>query len=158
MDRDNETKETTEQQPTEQQQTTEPHGEESATDWKAEARKWEKLAKANKDAAQKYDELQKAQMSDKERADKAEAELKRYKQLEEKREWVREVSKKTGVPSEVLDAMQADTKQELEARADSIKDFFKKSTAPVVKSDGTQPAQPHAGQTGNDWIRSSIQR
>lgn len=38
------------------------------TDWKAEARKWEKLAKGNKDAATELDKLRTANMSEQEKA------------------------------------------------------------------------------------------
>lgn len=43
-----------------------PKGDE--TDWKAEARKWEKQAKANKAAAEERDKLKASQMSDQEKA------------------------------------------------------------------------------------------
>lgn len=87
--------------------------EESEIDYKAKfeeerahSRKWEKLAKQNKAAAAELDALKEAQMSETEklnaRAEKAEAELAAMKAEQAQRERIADVSKETGVPSEIL--------------------------------------------------------
>lgn len=148
-----------------QQETQEPHGEaaEPQKDWQAEyeklleqSRKWEKRAKENSAKAKKYDEAQAASMTDKERADKAEAELQRYRKADERRKWVASVSKETGVPSDVLDGMEAEDEDELRARAESIAGYFKRGAAPVVPGAGVQPDTPTPGKTPNEWLRDSI--
>ena len=57
----------------------EPQGEAKRTDWKAEARKWENLAKKGKAAEEELAKLKEAQMTEQEkanaRAEKAEADL-----------------------------------------------------------------------------------
>lgn len=93
---------TTNEQPTEQQ--TEPHGTE--TDWKAEARKWEARAKANRDAAAELEAIKAAQMSEAEklqkRAEEAEAKVKQYERREQHQKDAAEVAKATGVPASIL--------------------------------------------------------
>lgn len=92
----------------------EPQGE---TDWKAEARKWEKFAKENKAAKDELDALKAERMSESEklqaRAEKAEAQLKELAAEKEREGAASEISKKTDVPRELLifckdkDAMEA---------------------------------------------------
>ncbi|MEU6858834.1 hypothetical protein AB0B28_08175 [Glycomyces sp. NPDC046736] len=54
--------------PAPQPPVTDPAGDGDGTDWKAEARKWEKLAKDNKNATEKLAKLEAAAMSDQEKA------------------------------------------------------------------------------------------
>lgn len=78
----------------------------SETDWKAEARKWEKYAKENASAAKELEAMKAERMSESEklqaRAEKAEAELSRLAAEKELAEAATEVSKKTDVPRELL--------------------------------------------------------
>lgn len=92
------------------------------TDWKAEARKWEERAKANKGAAERLTELEEAAKSDLqkalERAEAAEAEsaaLAAQRQLDA---WKSEVSTATNIPAHVL---AGSTLEELEAHASAIR-------------------------------------
>ena len=104
---------TTTTEPTTEPQ--EPQG--TDTDWKAEARKWEKRAKENSDAAAELAKLKAASMSDAEkleaRATAAEQELAQLKAEREFETAVREVAAKSGVPESMLrhcsdrDAMEA---------------------------------------------------
>lgn len=104
---------TTTTEPTTEPQ--EPHGTE--TDWKAEARKWEKRAKENSEAAAELAKLKAASMSDAEkmeaRATAAEQELAQLKAEREFETAVREVAAKSGVAESILrhcadrDAMEA---------------------------------------------------
>lgn len=78
----------------------------SDTDWKAEARKWEKRAKESASAAKELEALKAERMSESERlqarAEKAEAELSKLTAEREVAEAATEVSKKTEVPRELL--------------------------------------------------------
>ena len=85
----------------------EPQGEmEAEIDWKAESRKWEKLAKRNKDAAAELETLKQTQMTEQERlqsrAEKAEAELAKLTAERERMAAVREVAESSGVPADLL--------------------------------------------------------
>lgn len=141
-------------------------------DWKAEyerllkhSRTWEDKAKRLKEKADRLDELEAQSMTDAERAEKAskraeeaERELERYRRAEERGRWAEAVSKETGVPADVLAAMEAGSADELKERAESIKGYFKTPAAPVVPTDGIQPPNPEPGESANDWLRSTINR
>ena len=111
------------------EQADEPQGEPKAkTDWKAEARKWENLAKKGKAAEEELQRLKESQMTEQEkanaRAEKAEAELKEMKAEAERLQMAREYSFKESVPLNLLEFV----------RADDMEDFckaFKASVAPV---------------------------
>ena len=100
----------------ETEQTTEesPHGED--IDWKAQSRKWEKLAKQNKDAADELAALKASQMTEQEklqeRVEKAEALVRQYEEAEQHRTDAADVSKKTGVPVSLL--MHCGTRDDME--------------------------------------------
>ena len=119
------------------EQVDEPQGEPKAkTDWKAEARKWEALAKKGKAAEDELAKLKEAQMTEQEkanaRAEKAEAELAAMKAEAERLQSARELSAKHSVPAELLefcadaDAMEAfckvyrEVQQPIHAAAGSI--------------------------------------
>lgn len=97
----------------EAQAQTEPQGEEKqGIDWKAEARKWENLAKKGKAAEEELAKLKEAQMTEQEkanaRAEKAEQELAAIKSENERMLAAREWSSKEGVPLELLEFCKAD--------------------------------------------------
>ena len=104
----------------------------------AESRKWETRSKSN--------------------AEKAEAELARYRRADERREWERKAAEKTGVPADVLSSMEAESAEDLMKRAEAIKGYFEAPAAPVVATEGVQPPDPSAGETANDWLRSTIRK
>lgn len=97
----------------EAQPQSEPQGEEKGrTDWKAEARKWENLAKKGKAAEEELAKLKEAQMTEQEkanaRAEKAEQELAAIKSENERMLAAREWSSKEGVPLDLLEFCKAD--------------------------------------------------
>ena len=113
------------------EQTEEPQGEPKAkTDWKAEARKWENLAKKGKAAEEELARLKESQMTEQEkanaRAEKAEAELAEMKAEAERHQLAREYSASEGVPLELLEFCKA------EAMADFCKVY--KALQPSVHS------------------------
>lgn len=92
---------------------TEPQGEaKQETNWKAEARKWENLAKKGKAAEEELAKLKEAQMTEQEkanaRAEKAEAELAAMKAENERMVAARDWSAKEGVPLDLLEYVSAD--------------------------------------------------
>ena len=92
----------------------EPHGD--ATDWKAQARKWEKLAKANREKADEADGLR-------EKAAKADELQKQLDELNAAKAWdetVAQVSKDTGTPEDVLRLLKADTADTLTEAAHGV--------------------------------------
>jgi septal ring factor EnvC (AmiA/AmiB activator) len=123
-------------------------------DWKAEARKWEARSKENKTAADELAQLKEAEKSEiqkaNEKAAKAEAKANAYELEKSIVGWKADVSKKTGIPAEVL---AGSTEEEIEAHAASLAPYFKKHPAPVVKGDGYRPA----GEAGKrDPMREMI--
>ena len=86
-----------------EQKVDEPQG--SEIDWKAEARKWEGLAKKGKAAEEELEALKQAQMTEqaKARAETAEAELAELKAEAERIEAAHQTAAKTGVPYELLE-------------------------------------------------------
>lgn len=101
------------------------------TDWKAEARKWERRAKEN---GRSIDDLQrlldgfesKGKEADEreqkaaEALEAAKAEIKRLKEEAERDRTVREVAKAMRVDADVLSLMRGDTQEDIEANADLL--------------------------------------
>lgn len=124
------------------EQTEEPQGETKAkTDWKAEARKWENLAKKGKAAEEELAKLKEAQMTELEkanaRAEKAEAELAAKNAEAERLQAARELASKNSVPVELL---------EFCSDADAMEEFCKvyRATQPTI----------HAASTGTPFMPS----
>lgn len=110
---------------------TEPHGDatettqteatqpDTAIDWKAQARKWEKLAKANHEKAEQADRLR-------EKAEKADQLQARLDELTAAQAWektVGKVSGETGIPVDVLSIVAADSEDKLTAAAKMLQAF-----------------------------------
>lgn len=128
-----------------------PHGEPKAeeTDWKAQARKWEERAKANKEAAEELEKLKEAQMSEQEKAAKhtkeLESKLAKYEAERQQHEWCVQVAKKTGVPADLL---RGSTLDEVQAHADSIKQYLQNNQQPDQNGSGTPAGYaPKVGTT-----------
>lgn len=128
---------TTEQEPTTTQEPTateEPHGAE--VDWKAESRKWEQRAKANKAAADELEQLKASQMSDTEklvkRAEDAEALVKQYQAKEQHGADAAEVAADTGVPVSLL--LHCGTREDMEQFAKEYARETHVSSAPPAPS------------------------
>lgn len=125
-------------------------------------REWEKKAKANAAAAEELEQLKASQMSDLERIQKQyEQEKARADALAAERDrsaWVSDVAKDTGVPADLLALIAADSKEDLAAKAESIKDRFaakedKPQTVPVVLGDGKHADPP---EPQGDFIRNAF--
>ena len=135
----NTTTEQTTEHPTEQ-----PHGAE--VDWKAEARKWEARAKANRDAAQELEAIKAAQMSESEklqkRAEDAEAKLQQYEQERQRATDAAEVAAETGVPASMLSV--CTTREQMEQLASEYAKATHVASAPpapdsrIIRNDQPQ--------------------
>lgn len=138
------------------QQQTEPTEEQAhaETDWKAEARKWEQRAKANraeadsfKAKAEKWDAHELEDMTEAEkatkRAEQAEAQLAQLLAERQHATDASEVAKESGVPVELLQFM--GTREDMEAFAEKYTDAAKvpaAASAPqsrIVRPDGAKP-------------------
>ena len=133
---------------------------EPTTDWKAEARKWEARAKANKDKADELDALKEAQMTESEKQqkelEKAKAEIATLKHEKERSTWIDEVAQDTGLSVAQLKAIAAENKEELAEKAQLfMKEKEPEKELPVVLGDG-QHAKHEPSRTANDWLRSTI--
>ena len=90
-------------------------GKEPETDWKAEARKWERRSKENAEKAKAYDELQEQSKTELEKAREQAASYK--KQVDElnaraERDAARaKVAKDTGVPAELISGVRRGCRQ-----------------------------------------------
>jgi hypothetical protein len=103
-----------------------------ATDWVAEAKKWESRAKENRSAAVRLAEIEEAQKTELQKAQaRAEAAEKRAAEFESRAaefesrqqiaEWKEAISEKTGVPVGVL---RGTTEEDIKAHAESLKQFI----------------------------------
>lgn len=94
---------------------------EGGTDWKAMARKWERLAKSNSDKATAYDELQEQSKTELEKAREQAAAYKRQvDELSAKAEHDAaraKVVKETGVPAELISG---DDEESMRAFAEAV--------------------------------------
>ena len=110
--------------------TEETHVETTETDWKAEARKWEARAKANKEASDKLTELEEAQKTEQqklvERAEAAERELEasRYESLR------LSVIARNEVPEKYQHLVRGADEAELGEAAKAVSELVAASSAP----------------------------
>lgn len=122
------------------------------TDWKAEARKWEKRAKdanADRELAQKWREYEASQKTEYERlaedlaAAKAEAESARTSLLRY------EVASEKGIPGDAIRLLQGSSKEELEEAAETLVALIasqSKPRTPVPDNSQGRPANTSIGQ------------
>lgn len=125
----------------------EPHG----ADWKAQARKWEKLAKANKEKADKWDAQAQAAPtveSLQQQMDELRAEADRQRESAERERARYKVSQETGVPAALI---QGDDEEAMAASAAAVAEFAK-AQAP------SYPADKGAGAQHAPVSRESIEQ
>ena len=112
----------------------EPHGADAKpeTDWKAESRKWEDRAKANKAAADELKKLKEERMTEAEKlkaaadeakaeAEAAKAETERLKAEKARADAVKETARAQGVDADLLDLMAGDTPERIAENAALLK-------------------------------------
>lgn len=140
-----------------QEPSQEPGGEPFAggeTDWKAMARKWERLAKSNSEKAKSYDELQEASKTELQKAKEAAAYKRQVEDLSAKAELDRahaRVAKDTGAPAELVFGADED---EMAANVKAIA-WGKPSSAPRTSRPGRFFAN---ADDGRDAARCALAR
>ena len=151
----------TEPNPTSAQQQAEPNpagnqqqtnpAEPQGTDWKAQARKWEKLAKANKDKADMWDAQAQAAPtveSLQQQLDDMRADAEKQRAAAERDRARYKVAQATGVPASLL---QGDDEEAMTASANAIAEYVK-AQAP------SYPADKGAGAQHAPVSRESIEQ
>lgn len=130
----------------------ESHDESKGTDWKAEARKWEKRAKENTAAAEELAALKAESMSEAEklqlRADKAEAELSELKAAAQREAAAKTLSKEHDVPQELL--MYCADEEQMASFAEKYKELNTTNVAPKAKGSRISRGVPNAEQENRD--------
>lgn len=123
-------------------------GEGEPIDWEAKyhdavkhSREWEKRAKDNKAAAEELEKLKESQMSEAEktarRISELEAKNAAYESEKQQAAWKAEVSKKTGVPADLL---RGSTLEDIQAHAEQLDAVLHpKPKAPQVHGAERQP-------------------
>lgn len=122
----------TNEQPTNDEE--QPQG--APVDWKEMSRKWEKLAKQNKGAADELAALKASQMTEQEkleqRAKDAEKLVERYRADEQRREDAAQVATATGVPLSLL--LHCATREDMEQFATEYEQAAHVKSAPPAPS------------------------
>ena len=122
--------------------TGEPHGTPApdTIDWKAQARKWEKLAKANHEKAEQADQLREKA----EKADQLQAQLDELNAAQAWKKTVGKVSGETGIPVDVLSIVNADSEDKLAEAAKTLQAFVQAGQRRTGMGD--QSLEPDAPQ------------
>ena len=116
---------------------------EDSTDWKAEARKWESRAKANKDAAARLAEIEEAnktaEQKQAERVAALEAKVSEYEARDQVTAWASEIVKDSPVPAS---ALRGSTEEELREHFAQLLSLIQaQPAAPVVRNAGDTPKE-----------------
>lgn len=154
------------QEPVEQDELNEQN---EPTDWEAKyreaikhSRTWEKQAKANKAAADELEKLKEEKLTKEEKLqkqlDEANAKAAALQAEKDHIAWVKEASKETGVPEDLLMFVGANTQEELNEKAQELstkygkKEDESKQSVPVVLGDGKHAKHPD-DEVHGDFIR-----
>lgn len=105
-------------------------------EWKANARKWEKLAKANAEKARGYESASEKAKTVEERVAALESENRAYREREERTALVKAVAKATGVSESVVAALNGEDEDALTEQAKAVAAAFKPSAAPSAPEAG----------------------
>lgn len=118
------------------------------TDWKSQARKWERRAKENGKELEKLRESVEAGAKDAQDAGQkaaqeladAKAEIKRLKATAEREKRVRDIARSSGVDADILMLMVGDTEDEISANAKLLTERMK-TRWPEVKDGGAKASR-----------------
>jgi hypothetical protein len=122
--------------------------EDSLDSWKRNARKWEKLAKADADAAARWRKFEAAQKPIQERlaeelaATKAEAESARAELLR------LQIASAKGITGDATKLLRGSTQEELEAEADTILSLMEKASTPKSPLPDSNQGKPSSSTAG----------
>ena len=125
------------------------------TDWKTEARKWERLAKENKTAAQRLAEIEEAQKTAEQKAAERLAEAERKAAEAERRVLIATEANTSGVPVYILEGPRDDTPEALSAWAKEISDYAagKRKQGNYVPNEGRTPQNGGPDET-REFVRN----
>ena len=131
-----------------------------ATDWKAQARKWEERAKANATAASKLAEIEESKKSE---TQKLQEQLSQFQERATQAERDRErlaVIAKHGIPEDYHDLVHGTDADSLSASAEKVKALITANAQPkneasfVIPSEGSSPSLALNG----DGIESALRK
>ena len=128
---------------------TEPQGEVSETDWKAEARKWESRAKAAKvdsEDANRWREYEKSLKPEQERIAEELAQAKAEAIQSSTKLMKYEIASQKGIPSDAIDLLNGNTREDLESSADKLLSLIANQSKTITKADVNQ-GKPDGGGT-----------
>lgn len=139
------------EQPTVEEVADAPQGEQDSTDWKAEARKWEKRAKdanGDREAAQKWRDYEESLKPEQERvaqrlaeaefeAESARAALLRY-----------EIAAEKNIPSDAIRLLNGSTREEIEEAADALVTLLQNQSKPITPIPDLSQGRPTVDKTG----------
>lgn len=159
---DNTQQETAQAQDATQQQTLtpdgagEPHGDpaQDMTDWKAQARKWEKLAKANHEKAEQADQLREKA----EKADQLQAQLDKLTAAKQWEQTLSKVSKDTGIPVDVLNLVDADSEDKLTEAAKTLQAYAQADGKRAGMGDQSRSPEPRRQSDAAAFLASVNKR
>ena len=159
---DNTQQEATQAQDATQQQTLtpddagEPHGDpaQDTTDWKAQARKWEKLAKANREKAEQAEQLREKA----EKADQLQAQLDKLTAAKQWEQTLSKVSKDTGIPVDVLNLVDADSEDKLTEAAKTLQAYAQTDGKRAGMSDQSRAPEPRRQSDAAAFLASVNKR
>lgn len=114
------------------------------TDWKAEARKWEERAKANRAAVKERDTLAEALKSKDADLEDLRGKVSAFEHAREVEAWKTQVATDSDVPAHLL---RGETLEDLQAHAEALKDAFAKQRprGPLVPQIADTPAASRSG-------------
>ena len=126
---------------------TEPQGEVSETDWKAEARKWESRAKAAKvdaEDASKWRDYEKSLKPEQERIADELAQAK-AEAIESSTKLLKyEIASQRGIPADAIELLNGQSREALEASADKLMSLIANQSKTPTKADVNQ-GKPEGG-------------
>lgn len=138
---------------------TDAHAEVTETDWKAQARKWEKRAKENNAAADELAKLKEAQMTELEkataRADKTEKELKALKAKLEKDTLKSKIAQELSVPASLISG---DTEDDMRSWAQSLVEYARPKVGAQVPKNSEFASNTNASDDKLDLCKQIFQK
>jgi CRISPR/Cas system-associated endonuclease/helicase Cas3 len=145
---------------TEEEIAVEPQGEQDSTDWKAEARKWEKRAKdANslKEAADKWAEYERSLKPEQERIAEELAQYRNEAESAKVKLIKYEVATEYEIPAEAVKLLQGSTREELEESANTLLALIANQSKPKTpKPDMSQGKPAGSGMTTADMFANAL--
>lgn len=142
----------------------------TAVDWQAEARKWEKRSKENlakvqelEPKAKQFDVLDQASKTDAERFQEKVTELSTQAAQAERRALVASVALEKGLPASLARRLQGETQAELEADADELLAQFPQTEAGPRRpapdaSQGSSATGRSPDQDAANWLQQLVRK